>query len=177
MPFWSTIDLAVPYVPLAHAFGRVGCFLNGCCYGKRCDAPWAVRFPQGSPVFTEHAYRYQDISVRTDAWSYPVHPTQFYSVAGLLLIFALLWFLRKKWYPFGGFTLALYLACYGVMRFIVEFYRGDNNPSHLGFGVFSDQQMFALAMLAVGAGLFVYLAVKKHPPGGQEKPSATAGDR
>ncbi len=170
LPFFASLDLAAPYVPLAQAFGRVGCFLNGCCYGERCGLPWAVRFPKGSPVYVEHINRYAELSVQTDAWSYPVHPTQLYSVLGLLLIFAALWLVRRKCYAFAGITLALYLALYGVMRFIVEFYRGDNNPTGLGFGVRSNQQIFSLGMVAAGLALFAYLAVKKYPPGDRGKP-------
>ncbi len=56
------------------------------------------------------------------------------------------------------------------MRFIVEFYRGDNNPTGLGFGVLSNQQIFSLGMVAAGLALFAYLAVKKYPPGDRGKP-------
>ena len=163
LPFWSTTDLMAPYIPLGHALGRIGCFLNGCCYGKRTDLPWGVPFPRvpwdlaqaptGSPAYLDHCQRYSELSYFSDRWSYPVHPTQLYSVVALLGICALLLLLRKKWHPFGGFTLPLYLTLYGAFRFFVEFLRGDHNPTHLG--ALSDQQIFSLLFIATGVIIFL----------------------
>ena len=156
IPFWPVADIVMPYVPLAHAFGRMGCFFYSCCYGKRADnLPWAVRFPEGSQPYLDHA---SHPGFPLDQhWSYPVHPTQLYSVLGLLLLFGLLYLLRAKWHPFAGFTFPVYFIGYGLKRFIVEFYRGDGNPTNFGFGVLSNQQVFCIVMVVVGAGLFVYL--------------------
>lgn len=156
--FWQMGDIALPYVALAQAFGRVGCFLNGCCFGCRADhLPWAVRFPAGSPAYDAHAHRYSEFSVRTEHWSYLVHPTQIYSVLGLLAICGLLILLRSKWKPFTGFVMPLYFIFYGVFRFIIEFYRDDGNPTKLGLGYLSDQQVFCLIMIVTGVALFIGL--------------------
>ncbi len=74
-PFWKLLDFLIPYGVLTHAFGRIGCFLNGCCYGKACDLPWAVRFPE---------------------LPYPVHPTQLYEALYDLVLFAFLIARRKR---------------------------------------------------------------------------------
>ena len=165
IPFWKLVDCAIPYVPLAHAFGRVGCFLNGCCYGARTDLPWGIRFPRvpwdfsqeatGSPVYLDHCYQYSQLSMLHDHWSYPVHPTQLYGVIGLMATCLILVYLRNKWRPFDGFTMPAYFMLYAVGRFIVEFYRGDHNPTT--FGLLSDQQVFCGVYLAFGVALYVIL--------------------
>ncbi|HQE84446.1 MAG TPA: prolipoprotein diacylglyceryl transferase [Candidatus Hydrogenedentes bacterium] len=168
--FWPFADIAASYIPLGHAFGRLGCFLNGCCYGKRSDVFWAIPFrrvpfdlskePTGSPAYLDHCARF-GLSYWEDKWSFPVHPTQLYSAVGLLLIFALLMVLRKKHPPFCGFVLPMYLTLYGLGRFVLEFFRGDHNPSHFG-GHLSDQQVFSLLLAVVGTVLFFYLRRKAY---------------
>ncbi|MFH1858455.1 MAG: prolipoprotein diacylglyceryl transferase [Candidatus Omnitrophota bacterium] len=104
LPLWKTLDEAVPYAVLVHAFGRIGCFLNGCCYGKPTRFILGVVFP--------------DRSV-------PIHPTQLYESAGLFLIFLALRKWSRKRTPFPGAIFLGYLFSYGVLRFLVEFFRGD----------------------------------------------------
>lgn len=101
-------DLSAPGVAVAYAIARIGCFLNGCCYGHECNLPWGVTFPQidsSSPP------------------PVPVHPTQLYSVVGTLLFTLpmLLWitpWLRRPFSRFMGF-----LVLSSIVRFMVEFYR------------------------------------------------------
>lgn len=168
----GSADFIFPYLPMAHAIGRLGCFLNGCCYGKTSEVPWAVQFrrvpwdldqsPSGSPVYLDHLRRFSDVSL-SDHWSHAVHPTQIYSALGLISICLFLLFLRSRWKPFEGFTMAAYFALYGVHRFIVEFFRGDHNPVH--FASISDQQTFSIVLAVFGVGLFVFLRRRKAPPG------------
>lgn len=101
IPFWKMLDFIVPYIALSQAFGRIGCFLNGCCFGKACDLPWAVQFPE-----TVHA----------------VHPTQLYEAAFDLWLFAFLLAYRKKG-RFDGQIGLSYFLLYGLGRFFVEFLR------------------------------------------------------
>ncbi|MCH8203587.1 MAG: prolipoprotein diacylglyceryl transferase [Candidatus Hydrogenedentes bacterium] len=167
IPFWKGCDVMFPYLPMAHGFGRVGCFLKGCCYGLPTDVPWAIparRDPwnlsepvTGSPAFIEHLSRFSDVTVQSH-WSHPIHPTQIYSFAGLLVICGILLVLRRYWNPFTGFTVPAYLILYGSFRFIVEFYRGDHNPVHL-FGL-SDQQVFSIVFAVFGLGLFAFLRIR-----------------
>ncbi len=162
IPFWIAPDFVMPWVPLAQAFGRMGCFFNGCCYGQRADdLPWALRFPEGSPPFGAHTH-YPDFLMGQQHASFPVHPTQLYSVALLVSICIILFLLRRYWNPFPGFTLPAFFMLYGVKRFIVEMYRGDGNPTELGMGLISNQQVFALLMVLAGAALFAYLY--RNPP-------------
>jgi phosphatidylglycerol:prolipoprotein diacylglycerol transferase len=167
--FWVATDIVLPFFPLGHAFGRLGCFLNGCCFGQRAEGlPWAVQFPRwphdlsnsrvvGSPPYLAHARAHPDFSVTEQLWSYPIHPTQLYSAAGLVMIALTIIALKKWWYPFKGFTVPVYLVLYGTFRFFIEFIRDDSNPTNLGFGVLSNQQMFCLLMIAGGIVLYIYL--------------------
>ena len=173
MGFWKTADVVMPYIALGHAFGRIGCFMKGCCYGARTELPWGIRFPRvpwdfalpptDSPAYLDHCQRY-GLSYQTDHWSYPIHPTQLYSVIALLSLCALLLLLKKRWNPFEGFVFPVYMALYGGYRFLVEFLRDDHNPSHFA-GTLSDQQVFSLISIVVGVALFLILAAKrKHDP-------------
>jgi phosphatidylglycerol:prolipoprotein diacylglycerol transferase len=165
LPFWRIADLTMPYFALAHAFGRIGCFLNGCCYGVRTDLPWGIRFPRvpwdvsqpatGSPAYYDHCQRYSGLSMNTDHWSYPVHPTQLYGVAGLVALCLILLYLRKHWHPFDGVLMPIYLMFYGTGRFFVEFLRGDHNP--MVFGFLSEQQLISVLYGAIGIVLFAFL--------------------
>jgi phosphatidylglycerol---prolipoprotein diacylglyceryl transferase len=120
LPIGDVADVLAPSVSLAHVFGRFGCFLVGCCYGK----PWAsgAHFPSDSVAYMELQSRGK---VMAGAVSTPgLHPTQLYESAGELLIFlALLWLWRRRKYP-GAIALA-YAFGYGLLRFAVEIFRGD----------------------------------------------------
>lgn len=147
--FLLVSDCTVPYLALGQGIGRIGCFLNGCCYGKPSNLPFAISFPEGCPVFQSYP--------GNNGWSLPVHPTQLYAVAGLVFLCVLLIYLRDKWSPFTGFTVPAYFFLHGLLRFLNEFFRGDHNPTVLGFGVLSDQQMFCLLEVFLGIFLFWFL--------------------
>jgi len=106
------IDMAAPYLALGQSLGRVGCFLNGCCFGK--GVHWGIYFPVHS------AY---------------LHPTQLYSSLGLLIIF----FILKRYQKFnsiGGYVFILYIILASSQRFIVEFYRADHYSIYLGLSIY-----------------------------------------
>ena len=156
IPFWKMADIAIPFVALAQAFGRVGCFMNGCCFGRRADELFcALRFPQGSPVFLSHLLKYPELQP-SDAWSFPVHPTQLYSVLGLVGICLLLLALRKGFPSQTGLVMPGYLMLYGIFRFVIEMFRDDGNPTALGAGVFSNQQIFCMAMGIAGLAILIW---------------------
>lgn len=140
----AVADLVCVVLPLAHAFGRVGCFLNGCCWGKVSSSPLAVTFPAGSPVWFAHPGPHSR--------SLAVIPAQLVEAAALLVLFAALLALyrRRK-----AFTAAAYLAGYGVARFFVEFLRDDERPSLWGL---SSAQIVSLALIAAGAAFFAWSA-------------------
>jgi len=109
LPLWKVADILAPSVALGYVFGRIGCLLNGCCYGRACDLPWAIRFPEGNPL---------------NPPTFPVHPTEVYdSLLNLGLYAFLAWLYRHK--KFDGQVFGVYLVCYAVLRSLVEMFRGD----------------------------------------------------
>jgi phosphatidylglycerol---prolipoprotein diacylglyceryl transferase len=123
-PFAEAADLVMTFVPLGHAIGRVGCWAAGCCFGAGCDAPWAVRYPIGSPAFDAHTHGLAaDVAASWDA-SLPVHPTPLYGVIANLALFAWLRWGRVTGRGRGG-VLAAWLVGYAGIRFVLEPFRGD----------------------------------------------------
>lgn len=101
LSFWKLLDFFTPYAALVQCFGRIGCFLNGCCYGKTCDLPWAVHFPHVEGL---------------------VHPTQIYeAIYDLALFFFLL--ARRRSARFEGEVGLLYFLLYAFGRYLIEFAR------------------------------------------------------
>ncbi|MFH0794306.1 MAG: prolipoprotein diacylglyceryl transferase [bacterium] len=131
---WAFGDVAAPSLALGHFFGRLGCFMAGCCFGKVCSVDFAwlgVRFPEvvdkggeaiGSFPFL---YQLQEAMIPPDAHqSLLIYPTQLFEAGALLIIFGILqlaWRRRR----FDGQIFLLYLMLYGAARFGVEFLRGD----------------------------------------------------
>jgi phosphatidylglycerol:prolipoprotein diacylglycerol transferase len=137
LPVWKIADIVAPSIALGSAIGRVGCLLNGCCYGRECDEPWGIRFPADHET---HGAR--------------VHPTEIYDGAlNLLLYFGLAWMFRRR--KFDGEIFALYFIGYAICRFIVEFFRGDYPPDHIHAGLFTSAQLLCGPILLAGvAGWF-----------------------
>jgi phosphatidylglycerol:prolipoprotein diacylglycerol transferase len=133
-------DLMSTLVPLGHAFGRIGCFFYGCCYGKDSDAWCAVVFPAGSPSWYEHGRRMVSVL-----------PTQLFEAAALLALFAaLLAFWHRKTFMRGfgeGALTGLYMIGYGVIRFGIEYLRGDPRAA---VGPFSISQTISIALVVTG---------------------------
>lgn len=146
LPALRAADLFAPALALGHAFGRVGCFLAGCCHGSPTSCPVSV-------VFTDPASEVNPLYM-----GLPLHPTQLYEAAGNLLIFLLLHrALGKRFRP--GAVLSLYAALYSAQRFLIEFLRGDDRGA-LHFGL-SPAQLISAAVLAAAAFLFYRLKAEK----------------
>jgi phosphatidylglycerol:prolipoprotein diacylglycerol transferase len=144
MQVWRTADVAAPAIAIAHAFGRVGCFAAGCCYGIPTDMPWGTTFTNN--------YSGTLVGVPLNI---ALHPTQLYSTLGNLLIFAmLLWAYPRK--RFDGEIFWLYALSYGIFRFVVEFWRGDPRGSLFG-GALSTSQFVAIVMVTVALGMLARL--------------------
>jgi phosphatidylglycerol:prolipoprotein diacylglycerol transferase len=154
LSFLKVLDIVAPGTALAHAFGRIGCFLNGCCFGKESKMHWAVVFPQNSDP-----YKYYGKLVS-------IHPTQLYESCANLLIFIVLFVLVRKMKK--GRTTFLYLILYGTARFIIEFFRGDHKSFVLG--VLTPAQFIGIFVIVAGAAGFIYLGV------GDEKPKNEANE-
>jgi phosphatidylglycerol:prolipoprotein diacylglycerol transferase len=150
LPLWVLADALAPSLALGHVLGRLGCFMNGCCYGEPTTAPWAVRFP------VEH-----------ETHGAAVHPTQLYEAGLNLMLYAALAALyRRK--RFDGEVFAVYLVAYAVLRAGVEFFRGDY--PNVTAGWITPGHWTSLAVLAVGVGLWWrlprVLARRSLPAGG-----------
>ncbi len=150
LPPLRLYDLAATAVPLAHALGRVGCFLNGCCYGAPSAWAVAVRYPSRAGSDHECAVWRDQVEAHLLApsatHSLPVHPVQLYEAACNVLFFVLLvWLYRRR--RGNGSVAGAYLIGYGLIRFAMECFRGDRLHRVAGFGLSSAQW--------VSAGLFV----------------------
>jgi phosphatidylglycerol---prolipoprotein diacylglyceryl transferase len=151
MPGLRTADVFAPGLALGHAFGRLGCFSAGCCFGKATTLPWGVSFH--NPL--AHEIGGVPLGVH-------VHPTQLYEMIVELLNFAILyWMLKHK--KFEGQVVGAYMFIYGVARFCLEFVRGDEGRGQL-FGTWMTQtQGIALAMIIAGTILWLRRVPLRQP--------------
>ncbi len=115
-------DIVIPSVFIGVAFGRIGCFMNGCCYGDRCTLPWGVTFPLGS--FPDMSLVERGFVAPDQPFSLSLHPTQLYSSLDAAIL-ALLTHAYFRYRHRNGSVLALGLLTYPVTRFTIELLRGD----------------------------------------------------
>ena len=160
IPTIPFMDVCAPGLIIGQAFGRIGCFLSGCCFGRDCTLPWAVTFPGreggpiGSPPF-ESQVHLGEIGAFL-ARSKPVHPTQLYaSIAGFLTCaFLYTYWPRRK---FDGQILALTLIMGGTTRFFEEMLRNDDAPPLPAISdAITIAQWLAVPIVLTGIGLFFY---------------------
>lgn len=171
LPVLLYLDALAPVLMLGLAFGRLGCFLHGCCYGKDCDLSWAVSFPYGSFAYRAHLsegkltvpeelsnnrgeflpFMQLDESQKPLALqqrSLPVHPAQLYSSAnGLLLCGILWWYFRRRKYD--GQVLILALLLYGLSRIALEVVRTEPGLAGTGLSVSQIVSLLALALAVI----------------------------
>ena len=147
---WRTADILAPSIALGHVFGRIGCLLNGCCYGRACSLPWAIHFPADNPLHPP---------------TWPVHPTEIYeALLNLALYGFLAWLFRRK--KFDGQVFAVYLVSYALVRSFVELFRGDYAPDQYLGGFLTPAQGVSVFILVAGLSLFWLLPrpAKSHAP-------------
>lgn len=125
------LDVMVPSLALGHAFGRVGCFMHGCCYGKPTTLPWGVQYPINSAPF----YHYGEELL---------HPVQIYETICNIVICAIALVLIRKCKR--GITISFYFVAYGLIRFLDEFLRGD----HFRRNNFTIAQLIGFCILPIG---------------------------
>ncbi len=143
------LDVVGVALPLAHAIGRVGCYLNGCCFGTLSSGALAVVYPPRSAVSVEHFNR--GLIASDLLPSKAVHAVQLYEAGlNLLLYFGLLWFFFRR--KSNGSVIALYAMFYGVIRLVTEVFRGDDR---LALGPVTAAQLFSAALFLAGAGLWI----------------------
>ncbi|NQZ58517.1 MAG: prolipoprotein diacylglyceryl transferase [Lentisphaeraceae bacterium] len=149
-----SLDALAPSLALAHAFGRLGCYYNGCCFGAICGTDVGVRFPQNSLVYIHQMKTIPHLLFQGTIFpleSLAVYPTQLYSavanflICGLLIIFTFK--LKTK-----GHLFSLYLMLYGGWRIAIEFFR-DDQSRHFGLSL---AQYIAILQMIVGIVLWLY---------------------
>lgn len=134
--FFHLADCAAPYLALGYAIARIGCFLNGCCYGQPTDLPWGVVFP-----VVDNLSR---------------HPTQLYSSAANLLNYGILEYLLSR-HRFPGQVFSTYLILYGLSRGVIELLR-----EHVGLtGGIPVAVIAALAIATAGCLFYLFLGHRK----------------
>lgn len=136
IPLQKYVQSCMCCIPLGHAFGRVGCHMAGCCFGVPYDG-W------GSVVYTQSGYAPNFIHL---------FPVQMAEACGNLIIAAILVITCKRWN--GYKALSIYLGLYGVLRFVLEFFRYDEARG--GIGVISTSQLISLIMLVLAAVLYLW---------------------
>ncbi len=147
LPFWKIADSVAPALAIGIFLGRIGCFLNGCCFGKECHLPWGVVFPENSPAgYVFHGVR--------------IHPTQLYSSLYGLIMFIILITLEKR-QPFDGFLFGLFLVLYGIARFTVDFFRYYESQMFIFAGL-DFNQVVSLLMFLSGVAILVWQGRKSH---------------
>lgn len=130
-------DALTPGLALGHAFGRIGCFLHGCCFGKPA-AFLGVRYPAGSAAVAKYGEQ-------------ALYPVQLYEAAANFGLFWLFLYLAQR--GRRGSSMAAYFICYGALRFLTELLRGDN--PHI-LGLCTPAQLIGLVLIPVGVIMLVF---------------------
>jgi len=140
-------DIVAPGIAIGIFLGRIGCFLNGCCFGKPTNMPWGVVFPTGSYPTLVYGPMVK------------LHPTQLYAAfASLLSFFILLGMERRLKFRPDGLLFVSFLILYGLWRFIIEFFRW-HEPNLYIVGWFTVGQAFSIGVI-IFATFLIYLEFK-----------------
>ena len=131
------VPIAPACITIAHAFGRIGCFLAGCCHGKETTSSLGMYFPAINAI---------------------VYPTQLYEALFLFILSAILFLLA--YYKNLKYNMCIYLSSYSIFRFLIEFLRGDNR----GFSLLalSPSQLLSIIALLISVGWFIVLKNKRN---------------
>jgi phosphatidylglycerol---prolipoprotein diacylglyceryl transferase len=163
VPAWRLADAIVPVAGVGIAIARLGCFLQGCCFGIPCALPWCVTFPPDSYVYQLHASL--GLLAPGASRSAPVHPLQLYFAgAGLLMTATALVVRRRK--RFDGEPTLVALLVYSASAAALEFLRGERTP-RVFWGPLPQLEWVALAM-TVATGAALVLTTRAH----QRRPAA-----
>jgi phosphatidylglycerol---prolipoprotein diacylglyceryl transferase len=150
MPVLKFADAIIPLFFLGEAITRIGCYLNGCCYGIPCNGPLCVVFPPDSPA----GAMYQGLHI---------HAAQLYSSAYALIIFIVMLIIDRK-PKFDGYMFYLFFIFYGIGRFVIDFFRYYESSMILmsccGKGL-SMNQGISFAFVVLGIGLYLWQLRKK----------------
>jgi phosphatidylglycerol:prolipoprotein diacylglycerol transferase len=151
LPVLKTCDAFAPGIALGHAFGRLGCFSAGCCYGKPTSLPWGVTFT--NPL--AQAISGTPLGIK-------LQPTELYeSAIELLNFFFLVWLLKHR--KTDGQVIGAYMFLYGIARYFLEFLRDDPGRGELFGGTMSGMQLISI-FLVIGGGLLWMRRTKAYNP-------------
>jgi phosphatidylglycerol:prolipoprotein diacylglycerol transferase len=141
------LDIMAVTSCIVHAFGRMGCFTAGCCYGTPYNGLFAVTFTNAKcsaePLHT------------------PLHPTQLYSVAMILVILAIILFVNRRKH-FAGQLFMLYLMLYAIGRAIIEIFRGDLERGFIIDGILSNSQFISILIFLSALLIYIHLWKKSN---------------
>ncbi len=143
LPALPMLDIIAGTTCTVHAFGRMGCFFGGCCYGIPTDSFIGMSFEAGNGIH-EH-----------------VHPTQLYSVVLITSIFAYLMYVKRR-QEFPGQLFLTYLILYSIGRSVIEIFRGDEERGYLIDGVISNSQFISLIIFFIAIYFYVKLKRKNN---------------
>ncbi|MBI2605760.1 MAG: prolipoprotein diacylglyceryl transferase [Deltaproteobacteria bacterium] len=144
LPVRKVLDLAAVAIPIAHAFGRLGCLSAGCCHGKATGGSWGIIL--NSELVEPHLR------------GIPLHPTQIYEAASLFgLFFYLAWRRHRK--KFDGELALTYVIAYSIIRSVIEIFRGDSIRGFVIDGWLSTSQF--ISVLAVVAAIVAWISMKQ----------------
>lgn len=195
MRVWRVADLCTVGISIGLVFGRIGCFLAGCCFGRVTYSDFGVAFPKGSPAWRLHTeatenlrHFVQDLFPSSEAWhdvlhhggvsravehSLPVHPTQLYHVGANLLVFLIVYFIFLRRRTYDGKVLWWFLLLYGIARSAIEVLRNDNRGVWFG-GLLSTSQLISVPLI-LGALYMMWRghrSLKKKAEAGESRDAA-----
>jgi phosphatidylglycerol:prolipoprotein diacylglycerol transferase len=142
LSLWRFADVMTPPAAIGLAIGRIGCLMAGCCYGGPCDLPWAIHYPAGHETHPAG-----------------VHPAPLYESLALVLVTLMLARVDKH-KRFDGETTWFFFILYGIVRFLLEYVRGDRLVWIEALNL-SASQVISLAGIALGAGMLFYLSRRR----------------
>ncbi len=142
VPVWAALDHIAIVACIVHGFGRMGCFLSGCCYGVPTNSAFAVTFtnPLSKAPLNE-----------------PLHPTQLYESTFIFLILYFL-FKFKKYQKFNGQLFLLYVMIYALGRGVLEMYRGDEARGYIIEGILTHSQLISAVLILLLGGVYFWLS-------------------
>jgi phosphatidylglycerol:prolipoprotein diacylglycerol transferase len=143
---FKMLDIMAITTCLVHMFGRIGCFMAGCCYGNPTTSVFGVSFT--------------DPACYADPKGVPLHPTQLYEASYIFMVMIFLFYMRSR-RKFYGQLFLLYLLLYGAGRIAIEIFRGDQTRGYV-FNVISHSQFIAM-MIMMLVLLIYWRWSKQHP--------------
>jgi len=151
LPRWRVADALTPSLAIGTMFGRVGCFLNGCCYGRPTTLPWGVKFPPASFAALEFG-------------DTPVHPSQLYNAAAGLVLFAAAWGLRKR-IQTPGVLFWSFVAAFSLIRIPIDMTRSYEADAVLLRGAVEVTESQATSLLLALFAVIMILRVRREAAG------------